>query len=242
MKKPKQPSENSGRHNSNLAASVERLVKGNTYKDASTILVLPTRGVIPAKVCNALWSLITPMNQPFFRHLVEGKEVGEAYNDAVEMILANPQLSKWKYMLTVEEDNLPPPDGLLKLYENMDKYDVTAGLYWCKGEGGQPMIYGDPKEMPKNFRPQIPIPNAVQECNGLGMGFTLFKIKMLADMKKKGLWPLFKTVQDYEYGKGASLGTQDLFFFGNAGREGYRFASDNRVLVGHLDVNSGVVW
>jgi hypothetical protein len=247
MKKPKQfptwyDPTYSGRHNSNLSQSISRLETAKTYKDLSTVMVLPTRGVIPAKVCNALWSLMTPMNGKFFRHIVEGKEVGQAYNEAVETILANSELSKWKYMLTVEEDNLPPPDGLLKLYENMDKYDAIGGLYFTKGDCGMPMIYGDVREMPKNFRPQIPIPNAIQECNGLGMGFTLFKISMLKKMTEKGIWPLFKTVQEFKYGEGASLGTQDLYFFGLAGREGYRFASDNRVLVGHLDQENGIVW
>lgn len=227
-----------GRHNSDLTASVSRLIKGNTYKDVSTICVIPTRGLFHAKVCNALWSLITPMNQKFFRHIVEGKEVGQAYNEAVEMILANPELAKWKYLLTVEEDNLPPPDGLLKLYESIEKYDAVGGLYWTKGEGGQPMIYGNPKEMPKDFKPQIPIQDSVQECNGLGMGFTLFRISMFKKLPK----PWFKTLQEYKYGEGVKMMTQDLFFFANAGRDGFRFACDTRVKVGHMDVNSGEIW
>lgn len=231
-----------GHHNSNLPNSIVRLEKGGAYKDLSTVCVIPTRDSLPAKVCTALWNLITPMNGKFFKFIVEGKEVGEAYNEAVEMILGHPDLSKWKYFLTVESDNLPPPDGLLKLYENMDKYDAIGGLYWTKGEGGQPMIYGDPKEMPKNFRPQIPVPETVQECNGLGMGFTLFKISMFKKLRDLGVKTFFKTVQEFEYGKGTSLGTQDLFFFGMAGKEGFRFASDNRVKVGHLDVSNGIIW
>lgn len=234
---------NEGKNNANLQGSIDRLVKGNSYKNSSTIMVLPTRGVIPAKVCMALWGLMIPMNQPFFRHVIEGKEVGEAYNDAVNLILDHPDLSKWKYMLTVEEDNIPPPDGLLKLIESIDKYDAVGGLYWTKGDGtGQPMIYGDPKEFPKNFRPQVPIPNTVQECNGLGMGLTLFRISMFKELRKKGVTTFFKTVQNYQHGVGASVGTQDLFFFQLAAKEGYRFASDNRCLVGHLDQASGIVY
>ena len=33
--------------------------------------------------------------------------MGEAYNAAVEMILGHEQLSKFKYLLTLEEDNMP---------------------------------------------------------------------------------------------------------------------------------------
>lgn len=227
-----------GRHNSQMQQSLARLEKGGSYRDLSTICVIPTRGVIPAKVCTALWNLQSPMNQPFFKFTVEGKEVGQAYNEAVEMILANEQLSKWKYLLTVEEDNLPPPDGLLRLVENMDKFDAIGGLYWTKGCGGQPMIYGDVKAMPKDFKPQPPIPDSIQPCNGLGMGFTLFRIAMFKKIEK----PWFKTLQEYQPGQGAKLMTQDLFFFEKAGRAGFRFASDNRVKVGHLDVSTGEIW
>jgi len=221
-----------GFHNSNMAHTLARLERGGSYKDLSTVCVIPTRGMIPAKVCTAIWNLQAPMNGKFFKFTVEGKEVGQAYNEAVEMILANPELSKWKYMLTLEEDNLPPSDGLLKLYENMDKFDAIGGLYFTKGEGGMPMCYGNPQEMPKNFRPQLPIPDTVQPCNGLGMGFTLFKISMFKKLPK----PWFKTVQE-----GGKSMTQDLFFFEQAGREGYRFASDNRVKVGHMD-GDGTIW
>lgn len=232
-----------GRHNADLEATRNRLIKGNTYKDVSTVCVIPTRGVIPAKVCTAIWNLQSPMNQPFHKFCVEGKEVGEAYNETVEMILSNPVLSKWKYMLTLEEDNIPPPDGLLKLYENMDKFDAIGGLYWTKGVGGMPMIYGSPTEIPKNFHPQLPVPDILQPCNGLGMGFTLFKISMFKRLKEKGVCPpFFKTVQEFQPGAGMKCMTQDLFFFQQAGLHGFKFASDNRVKVGHLDVDNDEVW
>jgi hypothetical protein len=124
------------------------------------------------------------MNQKFIRMFAIGMEVGAAYSNMIEGILADPNLSQWKYILTLEEDNMPPPDGLLKLYENMDKYDAIGGLYWTKGELGQPMIYGNPHEMPLTFVPQLPMPETVQECNGLGMAvvtYTLFVKRKLIE-------------------------------------------------------------
>ena len=116
--------------------------------------------------------------------------MGEAYNAAVDVILGNEQLAKFKYLLTLEEDNMPPPDGLLKLYESIDEFAAVGGLYWTKGEGGQPMIYGDPKGV-LSFQPQQVQVDTVQECNGLGMGFTLFRIEDFGPKDK----PWFKTVQ-----------------------------------------------
>jgi hypothetical protein len=165
---------------------------------------------------------------------IEGMEVGDAYNRAIELILGNKDLSQWKYLFTSEEDNTLPPDALLKLLESMDKYDAVSGLYWTKGEGGQAMCYGDPSVYPKNFIPQPPPLDCVKEYNGLGMGCCLMKIEMF----KKVPAPWFKTVQNPAEG----LGTQDLFFFAKAAGYGYKFSVDGRVKVGHLDVATGIVW
>jgi hypothetical protein len=166
-------------------------------------------------------------------------EVGDAYNSAIELILNHPELSKWKYVLTLEEDNLPPPDGLLKLYESMDDFAVVGGLYWTKGEAGQPMIYGAPEGI-LNFVPQVPVPETVQECNGLGMGFNLWNLDVFRDEKIPRPW--FKTLQEWDPNKGAKAYTQDLYFYENARKAGYRVACDTRVKVGHLDVAADVVW
>lgn len=183
---------------------------------------------------------MSPMNQKFIRMIVGGYEVGKAYSIAIENILANPDLSTWKYILTLEEDNIPPPDGLLKLYEGMEQFDAVGGLYWTKGPGGQPMCYGRPGQEPLNFIPQIPTPDALTPCNGLGMGFTLFKMDIF---KNKDLpKPIFETRQVYEPGKGSQCYTQDLKFFENAGKLGYKFACDSRVRVGHYDLAGDLVW
>jgi hypothetical protein len=235
-----------GFHNRDLQRAQDRLIRGNTYKDLSTVCVVPTRGVISARVIQSWFSLMTPMNQRFTRIFMSGMEVGEAYSQAIEFILASPELSKWKYVLTLEEDNMPPPDGLLKLVEAIEgkvdgqRYDVVGGLYWTKGEGGQPMIYGDPDVLPINFIPQLPRIEGVQRTNGLGMGFNLFRLEMFRDPKLER--PLFKSQQEYMPGVGMRAYSQDLYFYERAGALGYRFACDTRVKVGHYDYENDFVW
>jgi hypothetical protein len=160
-------------------------------------------------------------------------EIGDAYNQAVEMVLGNPALAKFKYLLTTESDNLPPSDGLIKLYEAIQTYDGVGGLYYTKGEMGQPMIYGDPKVMPRNFVPQVPQADTIQHCNGLGMGFNLFRIEMFKKMPK----PWFKSVQEKD-----KQFSQDLWFYNNAASHGFKFACDTRVKVGHFDAENNMVW
>lgn len=230
-----------GVHNKDLDVSIDRLEKSKSYRDLSTIIICPTRGQIPARVVQSWMGLMRPMNQKVIGPIFAiGMEVGAAYNNLIEQILAHPELSKYKYILTIEEDNMPPADGLLKLYESMDKYDVVQGLYWTKGEGGQPMIYGSPDVIPKNFIPQVPKLDQVQQCNGLGMGFNLFKMDIFKDKDVPKPW--FKTVQEVIPGQGARAYTQDLFFYEQSAKAGYIFACDNRVKVGHYDYINDIVW
>jgi len=228
---------NEGYHNQQV---YEENLHKHAYRDLSTICIVPTRGTIPAKIVQWWMSLMTPMNQPFYRHFALGMEVGAAYSQTIEQILADPNLSKFKYILTLEEDNAPPPDGLLKLYENMDKYDAIGGLYWTKGVDGKPMCYGKPDIFPMNFAPFMPEPETVTRCNGLGMGFTLFKMDIFKNPKLPK--PFFETVQKITRDKGIENYTQDLKFFENAGKLGYKFACDSRVRVGHYDFENDHMW
>ncbi|MDN5275541.1 MAG: hypothetical protein JWN33_190 [Candidatus Saccharibacteria bacterium] len=232
--------DNTGIHNASDYSS--RLEKEKTYRDLSTIIVCPTRGYISARIVQSWQGMIRPMNQkvigPIF---MEQMEVGEAYNQVIKMILENEELAKFKFILTLEEDNAPPADGLVKLYESIDDYDAVGGLYWTKGESGQPMCYGDPSVMPLNFIPQIPQPDTVTPCNGLGMGFTLFRIEMLKDSRfEYGNW--FKTKQGLNANGHAEVFTQDLWFFQRARELGYKFACDSRVKVGHYDAENQIMW
>jgi len=232
-------SDDIGIHNGQIDASTARLIRGNTYRDLSTVWITPTRGDVKARVVSSWIALMRPMNQPFVGPLfIEKDEVGVAYQKMFDIILENPELSKWKYVLTCEDDNLPPSDGLMKLYESIEKgYDCVAGLYWTKGEGGQPMVYGDPKVMPRNFVPQIPLPDTLQHCNGLGMGFNLWRIESFKTKLKDMPKPWFKTVQE----KGQQF-TQDLWFYNEAAKYGFKVGCDTRVKVGHLDRETDIVW
>lgn len=226
------PSE--GFHNKDLERARGRLLRGNTYKDCSTIMIVPAIAPIPPKVVQSWMGIMAPMNQRFTRIFVENMEVGQAYNAAIELILSHPELSKWKYLLTVETDNMVPPDGLLKLIEDIEsgpKYDAVGALYFCKGPGGMPMAYGRPDEMPRSFIPFLPPDNSVTPVCGLGMGCTLFRLSQF----KKVPPPWFETIQRYTPGVGSQAFTQDLAYFSKAAGYGLRFACSTRVLVGHYD-------
>lgn len=96
------------------------LVSGSSYKDCSTVVIIPTRGQIDDKVVSRWLSLIAPMNQKRAILFARGHEVGRAYDELLTRILADPELSKWRYVLTLEDDNLPPPDAHIRLLESIE--------------------------------------------------------------------------------------------------------------------------
>jgi hypothetical protein len=229
-----------GVNNADLAKAHSKLMKGGSWKKQRIVLILPTADMIPAKVALSHWNLIFPPNQAVVRQLALGMEVGEAFSSTIEQIIAHPELSQWEYILTIEHDNIPPADGVLKLIKRMEEHPEFAcigGLYWTKGEGGVPQIWGDKSDPVMNFRPQPPIPGQLVECWGTGMGFNLWRMDMFKDPKLRKPW--FKTLTGLE---GQGVGTQDLYFWGDAQKNGYRCAIDCDVLVGHYDWQNDITW
>lgn len=225
-----------------------KVLHGSTFKDASTIVVVPTRGMVHHRTVAAWQSMLAPMNQKKAFLFAIGHEVGKAYDAMIANILADSNLRSWKYLLTLEDDNLPPPDAHIRLLESIEEgaYDAVSGLYWTKGEYQMPMAYGDPETYRKTgqleFRPRdvrkALAGGNVLPVNGIAMGCGLWRLDLFRQIPA----PWFVTVSDVVPDKGPTSFTQDLYFCERACRAGKRFAVDMRVKVGHLDVNSGVVY
>ena len=223
-----------GAHNADLDGTRARLLKGASWKKQRIVVIIPSADLIPAKVALSHWNLAFPPNNGVVRILAQGLEVGDAYSSAIEQILAHPDLSQWEYILTIEADNCPAGDGVVKLVERMEAHPELAcigGLYFTKGEGGVAQIWGDIKDPLVNFRPQLPDTNGgLVECYGTGMGFNLWRVSMFKDERLKKPW--FKTLNGRV---GHGIGTQDLTFWSDARKYGYRCGIDCAVKVGHYD-------
>jgi len=227
-----------GRNNDQLELSSTTYLQGHTWKKQRGICLLPAGSNIPTRVALAWRGLILPPNQAWHFMAIEGDEVGEAYNRAIQSVLDHPDLSQWEYILTMEHDNLPPGDGVLKLIKRLEDnphLSAVGGIYWTKGECGVPQIWGDAKDPVTNFRPQPPVPGELVECCGTGMGFNLWRLSMFKDPNIQKPWFVTKAGLD-------GVGTQDLHFWSNARKAGHRCAVDCACLVGHLDTSTGIVW
>ena len=227
-----------GMHQSNMKGTIHRLKAEGSYKDQSVIRIIPALVNVKAKASSSWENLMAPPNNKYVRLLAQNMEVGEAYDATIRQIISHPELSKFKFILTVEADNTVPPDGLIKLIAQMEKhpeYSCIGGLYFSKGENGPAHLWGDPRDPVLNFRPQVPIPGALQECCGTSMGFHLWRLDMFKDPRIQ--WPLFKTCASMTEG----CFSQDLKAWNQLRQLGHRCAIDNSVAVGHVDENN-FVW
>lgn len=234
-----------GYHNGDLKQTRSRIKKSAAWKKQRIVVLIPAGGSIPTKVYLSHMNLAFPPNNGVARIAAGvariaaiGMEVGEAFSTAIENILAHPELSQWEYILTIEHDNMPPPDGVLRLLEHMEahpEYACIGGLYFTKGHGGQPQIWGDKKDV-LNFRPQPPSTDPhkpLVECWGTGMGFNLWRMDMFKDKRLRKPW--FVTQ------KKDGIATQDLYFWMDASKY-YRCAIACDVKVGHYDPVEDIVW
>lgn len=220
-----------GEHNKDLNATRARLMKGGSWKRQRIVVILPSADLIPAKVALSHWNMAFPPNNGVLRILAQGMEVGDAYSSAIEQVLAHPDLSQWEYILCVEHDNLVPSDGVLKLLERMEEHPEFSALsaaYFTKGVSGCLQAWGSVHIPEVNFMPQLPDPNGgLVECRGLGMGMCLFRLSMFKDERLRKPW--FVTQKE------GGVSTQDLYFWNDARKYGYRCAVDCSVKSGHYD-------
>ncbi len=216
-------------------------VPRSSYRDTSTVVLVPSRDQwMHTRFVQHMNSIQWAMNMKRALFHITGDEVGKAYSDQIKLVLEHPELSKWKYVMTIEDDVLVPPDCFIRLAEAIEAgpFGGVSGLYFTKSDDlPMPMCYGDPAEYARtgvaDFRPrdvrEAVKQGAIVPCNGIACGISLYRMSLFRDLP----YPWFVTSPSH---------TQDLYLCGNAIRAGKRFAVDCGVRCGHLDFESGRVF
>jgi hypothetical protein len=232
-----------GFHNTHMDETIKRVKGSSQWKKLDTIWLTPAGGSIPTKVVASWLNVYAPPNNKLFRMFAIGQEVGEAFSTAIENILAHPDLSKFKYLFTVEHDNMVPPDGLVRLLEQMEAHPEFACIgasYFTKGPEGVFQGWGDPRDPEINYRPQIPVPGKLVEVCGTGMGCNVWRLEMFKDKRLRKPW--FKTLGSIDDHSNSGVATQDLYAWGDFRRHGYRCAIACDIQSGHYCLDSDMVW
>jgi hypothetical protein len=216
-------------------------VPKSSYRDTSMVVIVPSRDEwLHRRFIEHLNAIQWPMNGRRALFHIQGAEVGKAYTEQIQGVLGHPDLSKWKYVLTLEDDVLVPSDCVLRLCEAIEAgpYDGVSGMYFTKSPDlPMPMAYGSPDEYARtgvlDFRPRDVTDalksGGIMPVNGIACGCSLYRMQLFKDMPA----PWFVTNPS---------NTQDLYFCANARRAGKTFAVDCRVRAGHMDFATGTVY
>jgi len=73
----------------------------------------------------------------------------------------------------------------------------------------------------------------------MGMGFNLFKMSCFTRMKGPE-W--FKTLQTWSPQVGGQAMTQDIYFYENGSKLGFKYACDTSVRCAHYDHIENIYW
>lgn len=206
------------------------VVEGEGYVEKSTCLIVPT-SVVDGRVYISHMSLFWPFNVP--KEFVASYKVEDpavAYEKLCEAAIAKGTA----YLLTLEDDILPPQDAIIRLHKTMlehPEFDGISALYFSRRAEVVPLLVGFPDRPGDGTIRVVPEQPGLVEVNVIPMGFALWKSSLFELVER----PWFKTDVD----RGMS---QDSYFCHAARAAGRRFAVDTSLRVGHLDVRSGKVF
>ena len=190
-------------------------------------------------------AIATPTNTNTYEITIDGHEVGDARNKAVEFALSRP--SRAGFIFFLDYDVLPMHDCLTKLLyraAHFPDHDIFAGVYCCKAHPAEPLIYkGD------GLGPfwDWTIGDLITEgVTGVHMGLTLIRLSLFDRIANTEENPWFLTTGSTQITKDGIInkyGTEDLWFCKRAVEEaGAKILVDTSVLAGHVNNKSGEIF
>ena len=195
----------------------------------------------------ARMSLAVPTNWNSIELFIDGEEVGDARNIAVQKILALSAPPTFLFFL--DYDVLPAPDALTKLIYRaacFPEHDIFCGVYTSKGSPGEPLIYkanGHGPFWDWSIGDLLTGDTEADRITSCHMGLTLIRTSLFQRMDQSK--PLFLTQGKTETQAGGvckTRGTEDIYFCTRAVEAvGARILVHTSVLAGHQDFASRMI-
>lgn len=223
-------------------------IPGSTYRDNSTVVIVTTKGSLDFRASAAINAMISPMNQKRTTLWSKGDDMATAFDGLLQFVVAHPDLGKWKYVLTVADDVLPPADAQIRMLESIEwgPYDAVSAALHTKGEVSLPMLYGDHAEYASNGvvsfdrrrTSQALSGGNVAAVNGFGMECALWRMSFFKDLPK----PWFMRAEEQFEPGWSEIARNRLRLCDTAIKTGRRLAVDLRVHAGRIDSKTGTVY
>lgn len=199
-------------------------------KQKSIAVLTPTLGRVSMWWTTAIMDLVWPMNTgkaviPAWDR--QGGQVGEMRNRLVKMAMdfADQQGIDLDSVMWIDDDVIFNRFCLLTLCSH-DR-DIASGVYFCKGEFGDPLIFNGPSSGTAKFRP-----DETFECWGYSQGLSLVKTSVYRRMMEEldlgkdqygnPQWYKKPDVGMTDNGQMTMGGTEDFHFFDLASKLGIR--------------------
>jgi len=198
-------------------------------------VLTPTLGMVSIHWTVAIQNLLWPMNvgKGFIPGMDQvGNEVGEMRNKLVALVLEQAQKSghDLEGIFWIDDDVIVNKMALLKLASH-DR-DIAAGVYFCKGDLGEPLIFSGGQTGTMKF-----LPDETFEAWGWAQGLSYVRAEVYTRMaedldlgKDKYGNPCWYKKPDFGIdettGQMTVGGTEDFHFFTNANKLGYRCLVD----------------
>jgi len=193
---------------------------------------------LPPQLTLAFHSCSPPMNYNTVMLNTYGAPIADARNMFAEKAV---EIGA-KYIFFWDEDVELPPQTIRELVYMMEHHPecgVIGGIYCLKVDRPEPLVFNGIGNGPF-WDWKV---GEVFECTALGMGCTLIRTEMLADIPK----PWFSTVDDTSaYLDNIRFGeqwTEDLFFCKKVvDSEKWKILAHGQILPNHYDVKTGRVY
>ncbi len=230
------------------------------------LLFTPSRGLIRAEWVQARYGQIIPTNwsmvemQQFVSpHMPIAYQLADAQNLMAKAVVEG----DYEWVIYLEDDNVIPPDGIVRFNEYMKKGDVpiVSGVYWTKGEPSEPLIY---RGRGNSYYSDWKMGDLVW-CSGMPFGFRLEHASFIKEAWKNSPeynvggtitrrvfeQPNRMWFNEEKGGMEATRGTTDLAWckrivdedlfnkcgFPEIAKKEYPFLVDTNIFVKHIDQN-----
>jgi len=245
-------------------------IKKSNYEPVKRILVAtPTLGSVRMEWVQSRYGQIIPTNWGMVMYTqYMNSFIPLRYNipDAKNIIVKAAIEKNFEWLLLIEDDTMPPPDGFVKINQHMKNGDVpvVSGLYYTKSSPSEPLIY---RGRGTSFYDEWKLGDQVW-ADGVPTGFLLINVKLLkamwddspeymaGDVKVRRVFENPERIWfDEETGSFNTVtGTSDLEWctrviegdyltksgFGKIGKKKYPFLVDTSILCKHITPNGEI--
>lgn len=194
--------------------------------DVKVLICVPTRE--KAEKLPVLENLSIPSGVQVKYLNVFGRTTADAYNEAIQTALNDGA----HFMLTVEDDTFPPPDGFQKIlarYREIGDPKVVLGGYYVKKtqfpEGVHIRVVAGKRQALTLSKED----SSLYEVYTIAQGFTLFPMEAFLQTE----YPWTVTTPHL---------TQDSFLSQKLREKGWKLLVDASIRCKHIDVNTGKVY